>query len=429
MSIFNKNAKQINGPINIIRMEGEINNTKKVIYMFMDQHYELIEQTECENVFAKDIDTFLAENFSKLNDSDRIYDFFLELMPSNIKNVKYGFNFESELNYRDIYIAEVMKLFRKLFKYNPNKNKVSISKYFKNVRLHYMDVRDYFEGTYFQGIFDANTITNNMMSKQDIVYTDLEELMNILLNFKTYCEIIYSVIKSHRKNLLKPKKIVLVKYNEKNPKNVSNTPQQQKKIFTDNITYIIDKTFGRFKHKKIQQKLSKQLNILETYLADLISTCDYLLKEFKSIGDIITENNNKLIKQTHPIAEYSYGLGYEMLLKMLFFIKENIAILSNKSTYFFTRFMDVYFLRRFLDKDYITNAITYTGSHHSAVYIEILSKDFGFRITHYFYSKINNITKLNAKIKKLKAESYGEIFYPPLRSQCSDISNFPENFL
>ena len=29
---------KINGPINVIRMEGSINDIKKIIYFFMDEH-------------------------------------------------------------------------------------------------------------------------------------------------------------------------------------------------------------------------------------------------------------------------------------------------------------------------------------------------------------------------------------------------------
>ncbi len=171
------------------------------------------------------------------------------------------------------------------------------------------------------------------------------------------------------------------------------------------------------------------MDILDTYLLDLISSCDYMLNEFNSIHNVIVMNNNKLTKQTGAVTEYSYGIGSNMLLKRLFFIKENVATLSNKSTYFFTRFTDVYFLRRFLDKDYITNALIYAGSTHSNVYIEILSRDFGFMVTHYFYSKITEINRLNTQIKKLDSAELGEIFYPPTKSQCSDIRNFPDNFL
>ena len=76
MSYLDLHTRQINGPINVVRMEGTINGIKKTIYVFMDRHDHLQEQLECNNVFAKDINQYFAETFIKLNDSGKMYDFF-----------------------------------------------------------------------------------------------------------------------------------------------------------------------------------------------------------------------------------------------------------------------------------------------------------------------------------------------------------------
>ncbi|XWV26915.1 hypothetical protein QJ857_gp0135 [Tupanvirus soda lake] len=430
MSDLDKNVKQVNGPINVVRMEGKIGDIEKVIYLFLDQHNSITNQMECDNIFSKDASTFFAESFSNLNDSDRVYDFFLELMPSKIQNVSHGFHYQTNINYRDIYIVEVWKLFRKIFQYNPKKNKVSVSKYFRNVRLHYMDVRDYFEGVYFESIFEANSISYNMINEQVVYPNDVEHLINILSRFKIYCEMILSVIQNYKKSNVnqEPKYVKLIKFNNKN-NNPKLTENQERELFLQNITYIINKTFARINNDDVKNKLSKQLDVLENYLADLISDCEYLVNEFKAIIDVLRTDTNELRKSEGVIKEFLYGLPSNLILKFIFFIRENISNLSNKSTFAFTRFMDVYFLRRFLDKDYITNAIVYTGSHHSNVYIEILSRDFGFKVTHFSYSKITDPNKLNKQIKKLEATELGEIFYPSTRTQCSDLTHFPSNFL
>ena len=140
-------STQINGPINVVRMEGEIDNVKKCIYIFMDTHYDLGQQLECDDVFAKDVNVYFAEKFRELNESDKKFDFFLEIRPTNLQNVSHGFSVSVDANHRTIYIGQVMKLFRKFFNYDPKENKVDTSEIFKNVRLHYMDVRDYFQTT------------------------------------------------------------------------------------------------------------------------------------------------------------------------------------------------------------------------------------------------------------------------------------------
>ena len=61
---------------------------------------------------------------------------------------------------------------------------------------------------------------------------------------------------------------------------------------------------------------------------------------------------------------------------------------------------DVYFLRRILDKDYITTILSYTGSAHSANIIYILVKYFDFTVTHIADLKQNeNIPDYIIKIK------------------------------
>nr|URM62503.1 hypothetical protein [Mimivirus sp.] len=97
---------------------------------------------------------------------------------------------------------------------------------------------------------------------------------------------------------------------------------------------------------------------------------------------------------------------------------------------FFARLMDIYFLRRFLDKKYITNAIVYTGMFHSTTYIQILIKNFDFKITHVSYSSINNMKELNNRIKttNLGEKEINEIFLQKMYTQCSDMTNFPDMF-
>jgi hypothetical protein len=87
-------------------------------------------------------------------------------------------------------------------------------------------------------------------------------------------------------------------------------------------------------------------------------------------------------------------------------------------------------MRKFLDKDYITNGIFYTGVTHSLNYIYFLVKLFDFKITHVSHAVTNNMDELNGMIKK-----YQNIFnventtMPDIilsNIQCSNISDFPE---
>ena len=93
----------------------------------------------------------------------------------------------------------------------------------------------------------------------------------------------------------------------------------------------------------------------------------------------------------------------------------------------FSRLTDLFFIRRFLDKDYITTAITYTGSFHSVNFVNLLVSLFDFKITHFSYSDIQNLNKLN-EIAKNDINKLNYVLHPPKLIQCSDINNFPDDF-
>ena len=92
--------------------------------------------------------------------------------------------------------------------------------------------------------------------------------------------------------------------------------------------------------------------------------------------------------------------------------------------------MDLYFLRRFLDKDYITNAILYCCAFHTSDIIYILVNEFKFKITH-STSDINNINKIitsKNKYELILPYGYQLLIKNKTIIQCSDISLFPKNF-
>lgn len=73
---MNTTINKINGPINVVRMEGIINDTKKVIYLFMDRHADIDKQTDCNDPDNSiNIAEYFNQSFLKL-DKDKTYDFF-----------------------------------------------------------------------------------------------------------------------------------------------------------------------------------------------------------------------------------------------------------------------------------------------------------------------------------------------------------------
>ena len=64
-NITHKKDKSISGPINIVRLEGNVFGIDKILYVFFDLHLHPEIQTRCENVFSDTIMTYLTEQFKK----------------------------------------------------------------------------------------------------------------------------------------------------------------------------------------------------------------------------------------------------------------------------------------------------------------------------------------------------------------------------
>ncbi|AGF84938.1 hypothetical protein QJ854_gp844 [Moumouvirus goulette] len=423
MNFLNKNIKQVSGPINVVRMEGEINGIQKVIYIFLDFHYGISRQTECENIYSRDIQLYLAENFGNLTESDKIYDFFLEIKPTWLRDQNYGEKYRSNNYSRDIYIREVVKLFRKIFNYDPNKDLVYISNKMKNIRLHYMDIRDYTQINFQDRLADAEYYASNMWNDQHINISDMKSILGIVAEFKTYCKNIINILTNIENNKLDFSKQTTIGTNNNNL-----TRQQKNQKNNNDLQYFLNKIFNVYQNKDVQSTILIQRDLLIEYLNSLLIDCNNLTKNYNKIMNTVQSSSGKKIKRD-ILNYYEYDLPIEIIREMITNIYNDISRLKDKAGKIFTRFMDLFFLRRFLDKIYITNAIAYTGAYHSLNYIEILLKDFGFKITHTSYSSISDINELNKAIINRLPGSLGELFYPEISIQCSDISNFPDKFL
>ena len=429
------NIKEINGPVNVVRLEGDVNGIKKVIYLFMDFHADVMFQTSCENIFAKDIQLYLAESFRDLNKTNKMYDFFLETWWMETQNVKYGYSREVDINPKEKYIEEVMKFFRKVFQYDPNENKVSVSKYLKNVRLHYIDIRDYFTTNTFDRIHWILHAANTMWINTYVNTHLLTQIISAIDKIREDCLKIINILESAIKSYNKTGKITIIKH--RNASQMNDTAQmnessqispEQQQINEDRMEYLLHKTFLNYKNPNIQKKIIKQVEILTNNLKHIASECEIINENFNKIISTIP-SPIVLVEDKKRLFEFNYGLSSITHRKILTFIFSEINTLEEKYTHFFMLFMDTYFLRRFLDKDYITNAIVYTGGAHSVYYIENLVKEFNFRVTDFSYSKIPDLKELNAEILKRNDINLGELFFPPLFDQCSNVTHFPENFL
>jgi hypothetical protein len=191
----------------------------------------------------------------------------------------------------------------------------------------------------------------------------------------------------------------------------------------------IEDIVNKYNHKDVKTKISA---LIELYIT-----------ESNKLSKMIYENYNLLLKHEGTCNKYFNEKGYKKKTtdengNTSYFYDDNDIISTIKSNHdkiyaqhmlVHALLMDIYFLRRFCDKDYITNGIFYGGAAHCSIYINFLVKFFDFKITHASYSSMD-LDKINKKLgeKLYVVDKLNDFFYPEILLQCSDISNFPEKF-
>ena len=251
---------------------------------------------------------------------------------------------------------------------------------YKNIRFHYTDIRE------------------NLL-----LYNRLISFTNINIINKNYTGRVYILLYKELKELIK----LFIKLLDKNK-----NKNKIKKNYSNN---------------KIKNKINK---IYE----NIIKHTKYLLSIIDKLINII---NNNIYDKSMNIYFYDKNMRRtETKLN----VNEEILFYSNEIQWIIDEIggilIDLYFLRRFLDKKYITNAILYTGSYHMANISYILVKYFNFTITHvnyikksidlnqYILSLSNNNFEYTTKINDLLVKKLdNNVIY-----QCTNLFNFPDNF-
>lgn len=380
-------SKFVNGPINTIRVEGKINNIKKVLYIFFDVHESLNYQTECPNIRSQDIKNYLIEQFDFARENNINVDFFMEILNDEIydKDLKYS---KKTMKY----ILKLKEFVKNNFIFDDKTKTIKTSEEFPNVRHHYIDFRNIF-------LFDVYN-TFHLMDN------DINEMWN-------YKYLDNNLIENIKKNILG------INIRMKNLKEMILYDKYEK---TKNISIlffhkILKKIKSRYKNKDIYQKITKYY--LDN-ISRLINDYEKISKEYMNYLHFLQNENNKFNYYSNNdiiISDY--------LPKLILLNNKYKNIIFDIGLYI----IDIYFLRRFLDKDYLKNACVYTGGYHSCNYLYFLVKYCGFTITHTSYVKksIKNLTQVINKAKKyidIKNEVYPDEFI-----QCSDLSNFPKGFM
>lgn len=402
--------KYVNGPLNVIRLEWK----GKAINIYFDIHMNIDLQSRCSDVRGINVDKFLAEEFKKSEkkDKNRMIDFFFErgtLHPIHLT-----------ANHQDIYIGEVSRLFSESFDINIPENKARISASFPNVRFHHIDVRDY----YMRELLYMNNYSYEIRNE----YCDchaiqmLNEMTKYIEHARNIHLYIYYLLFGD-KEVKNPE--ITKSFFEKNMSSISSTNTIDKYNLLKKVIY---KILNKYSDDNVKKTIILIINTdLKKIFSEFFDFIESVLEDISKEVTFMEQNPNSKIKLI-PQDDGTYDYGRDI---SEYHIRDKISgksdMIKSKIIGIGCHLMDLYMIRRFLDKSYVKNAVSYTGAYHSLNYIRILVKYFDFDITHYSYLKDKNIKIIKEKIKKsISTYDLNEYFFPKILNQCSDVESFPE---
>ena len=166
------------------------------------------------------------------------------------------------------------------------------------------------------------------------------------------------------------------------------------------------------KDEKVRKMLVKRLDALA------IGKVTERLHAF--IDWVIKTNNEVLAKRNRRYdPQYTYGFPRP---RMVDIIKQRLLTawsLQTDLSALGVKLVDFVFLRRFLDKSYMQRTVSYCGMHHLTHQLEILVKDFGFRLEAAALHRLP-LEKIEQLIKE--GSQFEHAFYPIEFGQCIDVS-------
>jgi hypothetical protein len=376
--------KQISGPVNIIRLEGKINNIIKILHICVDIHSNINYQTKCENIRSTHISNFITNSIDKQYETtpDMMLDMFIErdpLVP----------NFVNKL-YKGRYLDEILHLF----------NKTHGKELFINCRFHYTDIRSYFVNK-LRHLVDSFNNTAVLIWKE-YIYTknQIINLKDCLLLIKSYILFIHDTIYSTKYD--DSEKIFVTT----DDKLLSSYTEDK---FIKNINYILNKISNKYDNITVKNKINEIIVCeLNDTLNSALNTIEKYIIYYKNVLDkysnITSAQRINIIAKNMIISGHLYDIIYGTYNLIL---------------------SDIFFLRRFLDKSYITNSLLYTGLYHGLDIIMLLCKHISYFEGTDDIDTINNIVKKTKKFADLK-----KYVLPKSKIQCCILNEkFPLLFL
>jgi hypothetical protein len=367
----------LNGPVNYVKLR---NGNKKVL-LFFDIHEELYKQKRCDNFDSKDVDKYI---YKILKEAKEPIDFFMEIEPTDVQTQQKIYDY-------DKYIRELRKVFRKLYKELENKPNV-------NIRLHYMDIRDY---SFFWEMY------LKLQEQYKLLYNIYNNLQGVIDNFNSIIKML-QFIQDTANKIEKNDISDLPKINYISTSLVSDSKIEENldknQIMDIGLIRIIKKIMKEYSNdynKKIINNL-----FTNKYLLKSEYVIKYIIKTVKMIDDVKSifqnsQENEILVKQKYIIDSenniYNNNYGYRLPASDYYSyyraIQDQIEIIREMVSTLGCIIMDCYFLRRIIEKSDILNAVVWSGATHSITYLWFLVKFCDYHIEEYNYINLDILTQ------------------------------------
>lgn len=427
------NDNLINGPLNAFRLEGKIADTKKIIYLFGDIHNPISAETKCDSYTSIDFVKYFYETM-KNTDKEKQFDFLFENYVDIDMFEQYKY---SNYKYREKYLDEIRSYVDKDIDMKEKNKKIfnAGSKSFKNLRLHYLDVRSFY-GASDICITLSNKI-DDLLHNYNYGYEQLWMIDGLMINYINLKNELKFLLK-HLYKKIYDKEINIKEKNDDILLEIKKEAQRYEKYIQSKESRLdkySKKIFGTFHNKHIKETLmnSHIVDVLLYHIKKILRKIKSSIKLTSKLTKLAEYHDRNLYKREKSFyknsPDYFYGYDYYAMLKINNSLKLKFQYIKDYLITVFAHITDLYFLRRLLDKNYIENAIVYTGMYHTQNYVKILIKNFNFIMTHASYSKYD-IEKINKMIKNGEDDNFGieTLIYPQTLKQCGNMHKFPKNF-
>lgn len=336
----------VNGPINVARLEGKIFGINKHIYIFMDYHMNVSFQSQCndiDSIDSIDLNKYIIDQLKNSN-KNITYDLFFEIGKMEI--------LEKYTNpYRGRYIDEVARFF--LLETNSDKKKLP------NVRYHYIDIRDYIKMEITNIYYNIKSIIKKCVTNEIMYNTDYNTIILFIDKLYKATYLIYNLLFPINKSFSKSLEIIKSNNDKTNnksmPKSLEIIKNKNDKI--NNLTIIknfINKIKSQYKHKEIPTILSELFDKIKVDFERILNLLHNTKKLVLDADKFLSINPNSLHMNIVADGEiFGYGPDTIKFLKFIGDLQVNIYDAETLTIYNFALIVDLFFLRRFLDKDYI----------------------------------------------------------------------------